>query len=86
MTDIPKQIIDQSAHFAIGFLGVIALMCFGIPPFIALIFIMAGALGRELNQHHTIYPWQLHGGSFLDLFFWFSGCLLAGLTVTVRVG
>lgn len=85
MTDIPKQIIDQSAHFAVGFLGVIALMCFGITPFIALIFIMAGALGRELNQHHTIYPWQLHGGSFLDLAFWLLGSGLAASTVTVHV-
>lgn len=85
MTDIPKQIIDQSAHFAVGFVGVMMLLCFGVPSVLAFAFIMAGALGRELNQHHTIYPWDLHKGSFLDLAFWLLGSALAASTVTVHV-
>lgn len=78
-----KQIIDQGAHFAVGFLGVVALMLFGIAPLVAVAFIMSGALGRELNQHNTIYPWQLGKGSALDLTFWLAGCVIATLAMTV---
>lgn len=58
-------------------------MLFGIEPLVAVIFIMSGALGRELNQHHTIYPWQLGKGSALDLTFWLAGCVIAAMTVTL---
>lgn len=82
---IRKQVIDQTAHFMIGFIGVMMMLCFGVPSVLAVAFIMAGAMGRELSQHRTIYPWDLGKGSFLDLAFWLAGCTLAAMTVTVHI-
>ena len=73
---IKKELIDQSLHFAAGFILTYALSFF-IPVIASAAAVMCGAILREKLQHTTKKFWQLGKGSMIDLLFWAIGVGLA---------
>lgn len=72
--DDHKQLIDQSAHTAVGLVVTVAIGYF-LGPMVGALTTMAGALLRELSQHDWD-PFDFKGGTALDLGFFAVGAAL----------
>jgi len=77
--DRNKQLIDQTAHFAVG-LGFVVVMSIIAPILVSMGVMMALAIAREIIQHEGF---DLGFGSALDLAFFFVGgffgCVISAL-------
>lgn len=74
--NVKKELRDQSAHFAVGFVATI-LFQFFMPVLAAAGLVMGVALLRERFQHRMRSFWRMGMGSVRDLFFWLLGTGLA---------
>lgn len=82
--NLKKELRDQSAHFAAGFVATFLIQLF-LPVLFAASAVMVGAVFREKRQHPARKLWQLGKGSMLDLLVIALGAGLAIALVLLKI-
>ena len=75
-----KQLLDQTAH-CLGGIGLAALLTISIPAFVAVPYVAAFGVGREMVQHKT---WRIGLGSLFDASFFVVGSLVWAGTLYLK--